>query len=362
MKQVFFRILSVLLLLALLFATVGCSCADRGPAVMEYEGVRLTEDIYRYWLSCYKAQLSYELNEENRDEILALIHENIKKSLVCAGLFTRYGLQLSDSAREQINRAMEQLVSDLGDGDRAAFEAVTAQYGIGYDGLKIAFSYEQMAVSLREYLFGDNGRLSISRDNYEEYYQETYAHVYMIYIPLVDFVEDEDGIRLWDSEAQQYVYTEKTGEAWKTQMQKIEQIRAALSDPEAGEAAFRKLSETYNEDPSAESYPGGYYFSKEIDYADYVEQVTAQALTMTAGSFAEVRSDIGVHFLYRAASDEGAWEEEDNADFFDGFVDRVRDYYFEFTVAQETVNVAVYNDVMATVDFDAIPPNWEIYW
>ena len=199
------------LLLTLACLLTGCG-GDRGPVVMEYGGVRLTEDIYRYWVACYKAQFAYDLNEENREEIYELIDKNIKKSLVAVGLFNRYGLQLSSTAREQIDRGLDMLVEDIGGGNRGMFNEATAMYGIGYDGLKIAFTYEQMAAALREYLFGEDGYYSISKEQYANYCEETYARVRMIYISLVDFATDEDDLRIWDSESGSYVYTEKSFE------------------------------------------------------------------------------------------------------------------------------------------------------
>lgn len=349
---------AVLLSLALLL----CGCGgDRGPVVMEYEGIRLTEDIYRYWVSCYKAQLDYALNEETEERIAALIDENIKKSLVCVGLFNRYGLKLSDTARQQIDRAMNSLVEELGDGDRTAFNAVASAYGIDYDGLKIAFSYEQMATALREYLFGDSGYFSISDTQYEKYYEETYSHVHMIYISLVEFATDEDDLRIWDSESQSYVYTKLTGAALYEKKTKLTELRekfASVTD----EKSFLALVEEYNEDPSAKEYKNGYYFSTEVDYSDYVSAVTDAAAKAELGRVQEVESELGVHFIYRVPVQEKGWDKEENEDFFEGFVDRVRDRYFELAVTDELPNVAVYRTVKDTVDFKAIPANWEIYW
>lgn len=355
----FFTVLTALALALSLVAFGGCG--DRGPAVMEYEGVKLTEDIYRYWISCYKAQLAYEINGENEEQMAALIDENIKKSLVCVGLFNRYGLTLNRTAREQIDRGMKQLLADVGGGDMAAFNEAAAVYGIDYEGLKIAFSYDQMAAALREYLFGDRGYYAISEQNYEKYYEDTYAHVQMIYISLVDFTTDEDGLRLWDSESGSYVYTKKKGVALQAQLEKAAAVRALLSG-DLTDAGFRAIESEYGEDPSADTYTDGYYFSKEVDYDGYIKEVTDRALTMEVGSFAEVESDIGIHFLYRTAPTQKGWDAAANEDFFEGFIERVRDYYFEWTVSQETVKVAVYSHVKDTVIFKDQPENWELYW
>ena len=357
MKRIVCLILSALCLVLMLTA---CP-ADRGPAVMEYEGVRLTEDIYRYWVACYKAQFAYQLNEENEDEIAALIDENIKKSLVSVGLFNRYGLKLSDTAREQINRGMGLLVEDIGNGDRAAFNEAISEYGIDYDGLKIAFTYEQMAIALRDYLFGENGHYSISREQVENYYKETYAHVYMIYICTVDFETDEDDLRIWDEESGSYIYEKKTGDDLAAALGKADEVREALKTLR-NEEEFRALAEDLTEDTSSEKYTDGYYFSTEGDYSDYVTAVTDKVHGMKVGEVAEVESEIGIHFIYRAEPTAEAWDAGVNEDFFEGFDARVRHAYFEMAVTTELPLVAVYGTVKDEIDFDAIPANWEIYW
>ena len=356
------RIFCLILALSLCLVTLLTSCTgNSGPVVMEYEGVRLTEDIYRYWVACYKAQFAYQLNEENEEEIAALIDENIKKSLVSAGLFNRYGLQLSDTAREQINRGISLLVEDIGNGDRAAFNEAIAEYGIDYDGLKIAFTYEQMALALRGYLFGENGHYSISREQYENYYKETYAHVYMIYVCTVDFATDEDNLRIWDEESGSYLYEKKTGTALAEALAKADEVRTALKTLRS-EAEFQALAEDLTEDPSSKKYTDGYYFSKEGDYSDYVSAVTDKVHSLKVGETAEVESEIGYHFIYRAEPTAEAWDAGVNEDFFEGFDARVRHRYFEMAVTTELPLVAVYSTVKDEIDFSAIPANWELYW
>lgn len=358
MKRIFCLILALSLCLACLLT----SCTGEGsPAVMEYEGVRLTEDIYRYWVACYKAQFAYQLNEENADEIAELIDENIKKSLVAVGLFNRYGLQLSDTSREQINRGISMLVEDIGGGSRAAFNEAVAAYGIDYDGLKIAFTYEQMALALRDYLFGEGGHYVISKEQYTKYYEETYARVYMIYISTVDFATDEDDLRIWDEESGSYIYTEKTGEAKAAAEAKAEEVRKALATLR-NEEEFRALMEGYTEDPSTKKYANGYYFSTEGDYSDYITAVTDEVHKMQIGEAREVKSEIGYHFIYRTEPQEKGWDIAANSDFFEGFEDRIRARYFEMAITTEVPLVAVYGTVKDEIDFAQIPANWEIYW
>ena len=61
------KLFSLLLVLCLLALPVLTGCAVREvPIVMEYLGLRLDEDVYEYWLSCYRAQFAYSETEALR--------------------------------------------------------------------------------------------------------------------------------------------------------------------------------------------------------------------------------------------------------------------------------------------------------
>ena len=176
---------AALLCLALLLPMLLLSACGRNlPVVMEYGTVRLEEDVYRYWLSCYRAQFAYDETEENIARLSELADLNIRKTVVAAALFDSYGLRFDEVARARIEAAMERLVENAG-GTREQLDEAAAIYGIDYTGLKLAISYEQKASALYQYLFGSNGIYEIPVLQYENYYQKTYTHVKMVYIVCV---------------------------------------------------------------------------------------------------------------------------------------------------------------------------------
>lgn len=353
------KITALLLAVCLLAPLALAACGDSRPVVMEYKNVRLTEDVYRYWLACYRAQFAYMETDENRARLGELAVANIQRSLVCVGLYDGYGLQLSTSTRDVINAAMDRLVENAG-GKEALNEALSV-WGMDYNGLKTVVTYEQKASALRQYLFGTYGAYEITEEQKEEFYQDTYARVKMIYIPYVDFVLDDDGNRIYDPKTGTYRYTAKTGTALEKQQARAAAVRAALATVTT-EEAFEALIKTYNEDESNESYPNGYYFSKNEDYSTYIEEVPAAALAMEVGRTREVESDYGVHFLLRLENDEGAYENEANSDFFANFETYVADYAFAYMITSELPKITVYTEVKNGIRYEDVEPNFDIYW
>ena len=221
------KLLSLCALLVILSLILG-GCAVRDvPIVMEYNGLRLYEDVYEYWLCCYRAQFAYDETDENRDRLAEIADINIMKTLAAAALFDSYGLQLDTAARDIINAAMEKLVENAG-GTREAFDKAAATYGIDYEGMRLAITYERKAQALYNAMYGQNGAYTITDEQYESYYQTTYARVKMIYVSYVDFLTDEDGDRVWDPKTERYQYTQKTGKALAAQQQKSQAVRERL--------------------------------------------------------------------------------------------------------------------------------------
>ena len=347
------------LCLALLFCFFAACPAPAGRVVMTYDGLALTEDIYRFWLSCYRAQFSHLEASEGVDKLATLADTNIRKSLIAAGVFDAMGLRLDTTARNQINGAMRSLEEAYG--SRAALDEALERFGISYDGLRRAISYEQKAAALSNYLFGKNGAYAPDDEACEEYYQELYCRVQIITILHVEFVLDANGERIFDRASGKYLYEEKTGEAMEAQLAKEAELASKLYDG-MGEIAFQQLLASYNNDSAAKNYPSGYYFAKGGDYREYIEEIPKAALGMDEGTVVRVESEYGVHYLLRVKLDEGGYAAEENADFFADFASRMQSYYFELYITQLLAEVEADHAVLASIRYEDCEPNFEIYW
>jgi hypothetical protein len=353
------KILRAVLLtaLALLLSLSLIACPYPYETVMQYKDTNLPEDVYHYWLSCYRAQFW------GREDTAATLREqadlNIRKSLIAAGIFDALGLSLNTVAERQIAAAMERLVASAG-GTREDLDTLAAAYGIGYDGLKIAVTYEQKAAALRQYLFGEGGVYSVSESEKSDFYKENYARVQMIYIPYVNFVLDDDGNRVFNPQTGSYEYESKSGAEIAAQKEKAAAVRAAAADG-MDEKEFLDLMKLYNEDKSAESYPNGYYFTRLATDTSYIQDLPAAATDMKIGEMREVKSEYGVHFLLRLAPEDGGYSKAENADFFENFDTFVMEQAFFTVISSELKNVTAH-EAKNGIRYEDTEPNFDLYW
>ena len=352
------RALALGLALCLLLPLGLVACAGGGEVVLSYKNVRLTEDVYRYWLACYRAEFYLSETEGTTADFAALAEENIMRSVICVGLFDAYGLQLDAAAKETVSAAMERLVENAG--GRAALEEHAAAYGITYKGLQNAITYEQKAIALRQYLFGTGGLYTVSDGERSDFYKENYARVQMIYIPYVDFVLDDGGNRVFDPQKGTYKYESKSGTEIAAQKEKVAALRAAAEDG-MDEAEFAEFMKLYNEDKSAEDYPNGYYFTHLENYSTYIKEIPAAATDMKIGELREVKSEYGVHFLLRLAPEDDGYAKAENADFFESFETLVTDRAFYVVISSEIENVTAH-EAKNGIRYEDTEPNFDLYW
>ena len=352
------RALAVCLAVCLLLPLALTACGGGGEVVLSYKNVRLTEDIYRYWLACYRAQFYHSETDKTIADFAALAEENIKRSVICVGLFDDYGLQLDTAARDTVEAALERLVENAG--GKAALEEQAAAFGITYKGLKNAIAYEQKAAALRQYLFGEGGVYSVSESEKSDFYKENYARVQMIYIPHVNFVLDDDGNRVFNPQTGSYEYESKSGAEIAAQKEKAAAVRAAAADG-MDEKEFLDLMKLYNEDKSAESYPNGYYFTRLATDTSYIQDLPAAATDMKIGEMREVKSEYGVHFLLRLAPEDGGYSKAENADFFENFDTFVMEQAFFTVISSELKNVTAH-EAKNGIRYEDTEPNFDLYW
>lgn len=353
-------LLLLLCLLLCLFSVFTAGCGGlTGEPVMEYDSLILSDDIYRFWLSCYRAQFAHLETAENRAQLATLADMNIRKSLVAAATFDAFDLRLDTTARNQIDGAMRSLEEAFG--SREALEEALAVYGIGYEGLRRAISYEQKASALSNYLFGEGGIYEPTEQEREEYYEELYCRVQVITVLYVDFVLDANGERVFDRTTGSYLYERKSDDALAAKEAKVAELAGKLYDG-MEEIPFQQLLAAYNEDAAAKEYPSGYYFAEGGDYREYIEEIPEAALAMDEGTVVRVESEYGVHFLLRVPLDEGGYAAEENADFFEDFYTRMQSYFFELYIAQLVPGVTVHYDVQSAIRYEDCEPNFEIYW
>lgn len=358
---------ALLVALALLAALLP-GCGAKGTPVMTYKDVRVTANMYQYWLSGYKAMFLYTYGGSSKDsaafwsEVLdegvttesfftAMADESIKKKLVTMSLFREYGLTLSKTVQEEVKKQLDQLVDDLGEGKKSKFNAYAAQFGVNYDILYDIYLEEARMAVVKDYLYGSYGVEKITDAQRQAYYETYYARFKHIFIRTKDrLVTDKDGNYIFDGE--KYL-TEELIEEEKAQKQaKIAEVAGKL---ESGD--FEQLLAEYSEDEASTHYKNGYYFTAD---GDYIAEVLSAAFEMDVGEVRRVDSAFGVHFVKRYGLDDGAYANSANADFFSTFEADVIDWVFDAKLTELAKDVVVNHDEKNKIKAAEIAANWSM--
>ena len=116
--------------------------------------------------------------------------------------------------------------------------------------------------------------------------------------------------------------------------------------------------EQRGEDEDAQNYENGYYLYADPDnYTSYpyLESIVDALEDMEIGQLALVESDYGYHVVMKYAVQEGAYSDEKNKDWFEGFEQGLIDDMFLSLCEEYMDKVTVNTDLL-----DAVPPMLEI--
>ena len=321
------KICACLLITALLLPLAGCA---KDPIAFSYRDVEISTNMYRYWLSSYKGTFMYTYTDMNDtdafwDSILysdvtaeeymnRAVIDNVKRNLVCLALFEQYGLSLSDAAVAAVDAYIDELVQEYADGSRRSFNQTLAQYGINLEILREIYLIEDKISFLFEYLYAEGGPYSLTEETLDAYYRKNYARIRHIYVNDAYAYETNDaGYYTYDSNGNA-VTRALTDEELAEKQAKIAEIEKAL---ESG-TDFAEVYETYSEDLY---YVNGYYLTRETAFID---EVVDAAFTLEIGETVSVKSDFGTHYLMRLPLENYAYNDPNNADFFDSFAEVVK--------------------------------------
>ena len=295
------RILLLILASAMIFSLVSCS---KSKAAMKLDGSSISENMYQFWLSTYKADfLSYYNNSvdsaafwqsDATDELTTeqyafdLINQNIKYMLVGIKLFRDYGLKIDADISQAIDEDIEEKIEFYG--GRSVLNTMLAKYGVNVDILKECYIAKEKLYAVYEYLYGQGGVEAVSDAMLDSYYKENYSHVRYLVIYTEDkIVYDENGEYVFDSEGN--VLTDKLTDAERAE--KAEKIASAMAEIESG-ADFAEVLAKYNEaDMSA--YPNGFFISpNELGVFGY--SLVSQTKEMQIGDIRKIE-DEGICYI-----------------------------------------------------------------
>ena len=339
----------------------------------------------------------------------ATILENAKTYVIGTYLFDEvYGLTLSKEAVDAIDAELAEFVEYDGDGSKTAFNQILAEYGVNYDILRETYIMEAKIDALKVHLYGQGGS-KIADPAKEEYCQANFVRFKQVFLASYYYVcetdengddiyytentlgnqvicydtvngktkTDKNGEVIKDKQGYDVYFTEDgkiaydkengttafvlnkdgepvVGDYTKEELAEIKKEANTVLDkvPEGEFEAFEIFMEQRGEDEDAQAYQNGYYLHADpANYASYpyLESIVEKLLELEVGQTALVESDYGYHVIMKYPVDKGAWADEDNKDWFEGFEEGLVDDLFMTLCDQYVDQVVVDEEVLATV-------------
>lgn len=338
------------------------------------EGHRPSQSAYWDIMDTYDGKTMETSDAFYRKNVL----ENAKAYLVSLYLFDLYELELSESAKQEIEDTMDELVKTDGEGSKAKLNSVLSNYGVNYKMLKEYYTIKAKFKAVQDHLFATTGP-----NTKGEYMNTNYVHFYQIFLANYTYVyeTDKNGDVIYyntstnqvlykqteftqttasgkievDSKGNIIYYTDVTrkhisydttngkpsykiaadGESYETKPmteeeldQLVERANDLCQDLQGiSKDAFVAKVGAESDDTQAAIYTDGYYLQKGIDYSalgqDYmhldniVEKLSDP--NIENGSVIMLSSPAGYHILYKCAPTDKAYEIEANREWFSNF-------------------------------------------
>ncbi len=287
-----------------------CSCGIiKGATVMEYDGYVITEAMYSYWASRYKASFINNYGEIKNgvktvdwDKQLpdgstyagffeeVLLKPYARKVLVCMKLFDEYGLDFDAETESSVSERLEGLLSLYG--GKKELNAYLADYGLNYKTLERIYYAEAKVGIVTDYIFESGGPYEITTAHKSEYYEANYICVNWIYI----YTERKPAPATEGTAADgSYIMVDMTDEEKQQKKQLVADIVAKI---ESGEKSFAELKKDFCEDKYADGtskydyLPNGFNLSAN-DYPSYGVELIQTIQDMEIGDVTTYTDEYG---------------------------------------------------------------------
>lgn len=350
-------------------ALAACGGKD-SPAVLTYGETTITEAMYNYYVSTYKGRYiqSYddisdtedfwksEINGKTGEEIMEeLIYGNVAQNLVAAEEFRRAGLSLSQDQKTAVDEYIDSMVDELASGSRKTLNGYLSEFGVNIDMLREMLLMEKMAYTYYEYLYGEGGKEAVTDSDRDAYYKENFVRFQQIYInDKVVYETDSDG-RFKQDENGEYITREFTADERADIDKRIAAVKTGL---ESGED-FGELRKKYSD---VTDFEDGYYFSA-VTSTNYITSIVSAAFALEEGewTYVSAASEQGTFFIKRLPLEEGAYKDEDNAEFFSSMDDDLTTEKYSEKLEALYGDIVKNEDFLGTVSVKDAPANYWYY-
>ena len=405
MKKRFLRAAAIMLVIIMLVTPLSSCAGGKKMLTLKVDGktYSISVNLYELMLSAMKGTLAaygytkngytpsqntfWDIMDTYDGKIMETsdsyyrksVLENCKTYLVSLYLFDEYGLELSESAKKEIEDTMDELIKTDGEGSKTKLNSVLAEYGVNYKMLKEYYTIKAKFKAVQDHIFSTTGP-----NMKNEHLNENYVHFYQIFLANYTYVyeTDKNGDTIYynsatnqilykqtnfthtdpstgkletDSKGNIIYYTDNTrnhisydtekgtpsykidkdGESYVTNPMTPDELEALaerannLKDSLQGvtkEAFIAKVT-TESDDTQAAIYTDGYYLKKGVDFSDsgddymYLDEIVEQLSSADTkdGDVIMIPSTSGYHILFKCAPTQNAFDLEANKVWFSSF-------------------------------------------
>ena len=290
------KFLSAVLALITLFSSFSMLSCTSDKAVLSFDGYKVTEDMYRYWMMSWKEYyINYYSDVEdtqdfwaaenvqggtNEEYLTEQTHQRIKYYLVGQALFEKYKLSLTSDEKDAIKTDIDEQIEYYG--SRSSFNSFLEEtYGIDVNILKSIYTWEAKYNKVYSYLFdAENGIMTANDAELEEYYYENYVRVkYVMFFKKVKYDYDEDGKKKTDINGR-YVFIDLTEKEQADVVAKVNKVYEDVSGGGDIDEYVKNLMPEFGYDVA--SYPNGFYVTAD-EYSLHTATLTNAAFDMEVG-------------------------------------------------------------------------------
>lgn len=322
------RFLCAILVLVTVLASLSVISCSSDNVAMSFNGYKVTEDMYRYWMINWKNYyITYYSDVEDTEEfwlsesieggtneeyLTEQTLQRIRYYLVGQALFEKYKLSLDKDERDSIKKDIDEQIEYYG--SRSAFNSYLDEtYGIDVNVLKTIYTWEAKYNKVYSYLFNaENGIMTANDSEIEKYYNENYARVkYVMFFKNVKYDYDEDGKKKTDINGR-YVFVDLTEQEKNDVVDKVNKIFNEVSGGAEIDEYVKTIMPEFGYDVN--TCKNGFYITAD-EYSLHTAAVTSAAFEMDIGEVRLVESEDTFFVIKKYDLIEKAYMGEDKSQF-----------------------------------------------
>ncbi len=363
----FIRFLSLILALALVYPIALSSCGgyrSKYDTVMEYNGIKLTEEFYNYWIATFKRnilasysdasdtdefwQQPYDENMTVEEYFTSILNERIICYLIAQDLYKKNSLKLSSEVKKAIKNDLNEKIDFYG--GRGSLNSALSEMKLNIDALEEIYLWEAKNDLVYDYLFGTGGPLEISNEKVEDYYEKNYSRIKYVVFYMTDIELDDNGNYVYDTEGN-LVSKELTEEQLVQKNAKINEFKERLDNGEDFDTLIKEYSEY---DTSA--YPNGFFVSvNELDI--WGPEIYKAVSGANVGDVCRVDEEEAIFFVKKCElTPIEDWSESDQTQ-MKNLIDYATDEIVKAFFAELSKNVKINTSVMSKYKLSKVKPN-----